>query len=269
VVVQSTQGWGNLDLREVWQYRELLWFLTLRDIKGRYRQMALGGLWIIIKPVASMAMFSLIFGELAKLPSDGVPYPVFTFTAILPWTYFASATGGSVGSLRGRMGMISKVYFPRLIVPGSAVIAPLLDLVVGSAVLFGLMVYFGFVPTIAALAIPLYLLLALALALGLGLWSSAIEVRFRDFSYALTYGLQVWMYLTPVAYTATLIPERWQLVYQLNPLYWVVEGFRWGLLDKGNGPEPLMLVPIGGVLALLLSGIYVFRRNERSVVDLA
>ena len=267
-LIKPTTGWGKLGLGELWQYRELLWYLTVRDIRARYRQMALGPLWVVFKPVASMVIFSLIFGQLAKLPSEGIPYPVFTYTALLPWIYFHSSVQGSVNSLKARMSMISKVYFPRLVVPSSAVLSGLMDLAISSVILLGLMAYFGFVPTVAAMLLPVYLLMAMAAALALGLWTSALEVRFRDFSLALTYGLQGWMYLTPVAYTATLVPERWQLLYKLNPLYWVIEGFRWGLLDKGQPPELLMLAPIGFTLLGLVSGVYVFRRTERTVVDL-
>ena len=203
IVIKPTKGWGSLGLGELWQYRELLWFLTLRDIRGKYRHMALGPIWIIIKPVASMVIFSLVFGSLAKLPSEGIPYPIFTYTALLPWIYFQSSVLESVNSMRARMGIISKIYFPRLVVPCSAVLSGLVDLAISSVVLLGMMAYFGFVPTVAALALPLYLLMAMAAALALGLWTSAMEVKFRDFSLALSYGLQGWMYLTPVAYTAS------------------------------------------------------------------
>ena len=268
LVIKPTTGWGSLGLGDLWQYRELVWFLTLRDIRGRYRQMALGPIWIIIKPVASMVVFSLVFGRLANLPSDGIPYPIFTYTALLPWIYFQTSTMQSVNSMRTRMSIISKIYFPRLVVPCSAVISGLVDLAISSVVLMGMMAYFGFVPTIAALALPLYLLMAIAAALALGLWTSALEVKFRDFSLALTYGLQGWMYLTPVAYTSSLIPERYELLYKLNPLYWVIEGFRWGLLDKGQAPELLMLAPVSLILVAGWTGLYVFRRTERTVVDL-
>jgi lipopolysaccharide transport system permease protein len=267
-VIQPTRGWGKLALHEVWEYRELLWFLTSRDIKGRYRQMALGPLWIVIKPLIHMVIFSVIFGGLAKLPSEGLPYPIFTYTAILPWTYFAGAASASVGSLVSQMHVISKVYFPRLVVPFSAVLSGLVDLFVSFIVLLGMMAYYGFVPNLAVLALPLYILLAMATALGVGLWGATLAVRFRDLQFAIMYGIQVWMYATPVAYTAKLIPERWQLLYQLNPLYWVVEGFRWALLGKGQPPQLLMLIPVGFVVLLLISGAFVFRRTERTIVDL-
>ena len=267
LVIQPTKGWSSLALHELWEYRELLWFLTWRNIKGRYRQMALGPLWIIIKPLVDMVIFSVIFGRLAKLPSEGVPYPIFTYTALLPWSYFSGAAGASVGSLLSQMGVISKVYFPRLVVPVSAVLSGLVDLVFSFLVLLGMMAYYGFAPSMAILTLPLYVLLATATALSVGLWSATVAVRFRDLQFAITYSLQIWMYATPVAYTASLIPERWQLLYQLNPMYWVIEGFRWSLLGKGQAPQPLMLVPVGFVLLLLISGAFVFRRTERTIVD--
>ena len=266
-MIQPTSGWSSLALHEVWQYRELLWFLTSRDIKARYRQMALGPLWIIIKPLVDMVIFSLIFGTLAKLPSEGVPYPIFTYTALLPWDYFSGAAGASVGSLVSRMSLISKVYFPRLVVPISAVLSGLVDLAVSFLILLGMMAYYGFAPSPAILTLPLYLLLATATALGVGLWSAALAVRFRDLTTAISYGIRVWMYATPVVYSTSLVPERWQLLYQLNPMYWVIEGFRWALLGKGQPPQPLMLVPVIFVLLLLMSGAFVFRRTERTIVD--
>jgi lipopolysaccharide transport system permease protein len=267
VVIQPTRGWSSLALHELWEYRELLWFLTWRNIKGRYRQMALGPLWIIIKPLVSMVIYSVIFGTLAKLPSEGVPYPIFTYTALLPWGYFSGAAGASVGSLVSQMGVISKVYFPRLVVPISAVLSGLVELAVSFVILLGMMAYYGFAPSLAVLTLPLYLLLATAAALGVGLWSATMTVRFRDLQTLISYGLQGWMYATPVAYAASLIPERWQWLYQLNPMYWVIEGFRWALLGTGQAPKLLMLIPVGFVLMLLTSGAFVFRRTERTIVD--
>jgi len=268
IQIKPNRGWSRLALHELWGYRSLLWFLTARDIKGSHRQMALGPLWIIIKPLVDMVIFSLIFGRLAKLPSDGVPYPIFTYTALLPWTFFSTACIASVGSLVSQMNVISKVYFPRLVVPVSAVLAGLVDLAVSFLVLLGMMAFFGFAPSWAILTLPFYILLAAATALGVGLWGAAIAVQFRDLKNAVTYGISVWMYATPVAYSASLIPERWQLLYQLNPLFWVVEGSRWALLGTGQPPQPLMLVPVGLVLLLLIWGAFVFKRTERTVVDL-
>lgn len=268
LVIQPTKGWGSLALQELWEYRELLWFLFWRDIKGRYRQTALGPLWLIIKPLVEMVIFSVIFGTLAKLPSDGLPYPIFVYTALLPWSYFSGAASASVGSLVGSMSVISKVYFPRLVVPISAVLTGLVNFAISFLILLGMMSYYGFVPSLTILTLPLYILLTMVVALGVGLWGAALVVRFRDVSTIVGYSLRFWMYVTPVVYTASLIPERWQLLYRLNPMYWVIEGFRWALLGIGQAPQPLMLIPIGFVLLLLLSGAFVFRRTERTIVDL-
>lgn len=268
LTIQSTRGWGRLELGELWRYRELLWFLASREVKGRYRQMALGPLWILIKPLVDMIVFTIVFGGLAKLPSEGLPYPLFTYAAILPWTYFQTAASGSAGSLVARMNVVSKVYFPRLIVPLSAVLTPVVDLFVSFSVLFAMVFYYGVELRVRLLLLPGYVLLAFLTALAIGLWSAALTVRFRDLRFAVTYGLRVGMYATPVAYSSTLVAERFELVYQMNPMFWVVEGFRWSILGTGRGPELLMLVPVALVLALLASGAYVFRRSERTVVDL-
>ncbi len=268
LVIQPTRGWSRLGLGELWRYRGLLWFLTSRDIKGRYRQMALGPLWILIKPLVDMVVFTVIFGGLAKLPSEGVPYPIFTFTAILPWTYFATAASGSAGSLVSRMGIISKVYFPRLIVPVSATIVGLADFLVSFVILLAMLAFWGIRPGVEIFLLPFYLALCMVTALAIGLWSAALAVRFRDLQYAVGYAIKVGMYATPVAYSATLVPERWQFLYQMNPMYWVVEGFRWTLLGSGHGPQPLMWIPVALTFVLLISGAFIFRRSERNIVDL-
>ncbi|MCS6859895.1 MAG: ABC transporter permease [Abditibacteriales bacterium] len=268
LVIQPTRGWSSLALREIWQYRELLWIFVARNVKGRYRQMALGPLWIVLKPLVDMVVFTVIFGKLAKLSSEGLPYPIFTFAAIVPWTFFANATSNSVSSLINNMHIISKVYFPRLVVPISAVIGGLVDMAVAFVVLMGMMIYYKVALSTAVLALPLYVLLAIATALGVGLWCATIAVKFRDLQYAIDYGLQVLKFATPVAYTASLIPSEWQTLYRLNPMFWVVEGFRWALLGKGQPPQTLMLVSVALVLLLLLSGAFIFRRTERTIVDL-
>jgi lipopolysaccharide transport system permease protein len=245
-----------------------LWFLTTREIKGRYRQMALGPLWMVLRPLMTMVVFTVIFGHIAKLPSNGIPYPLFTFTALISWTYFATAVDGASRSLVTQIGLISKVYFPRLVIPIAASIAGLVDLGFAFLVLIGLMAWYGQTPTWWAAAIPFYLLFTMLTALAIGLWSATAAVRFRDLQYAVAYILQIWLYATPIAYSASLIPQSWQLVYKLNPLYWVVAGFRYGLLDEGVGPKPMMLIPFAAVIILLVSGAYVFRRTERSIVDL-
>jgi lipopolysaccharide transport system permease protein len=265
--IEATRGLRALHLGDLWAYRDLLWFLTTRDIKGRYRQMALGPLWIIIKPLVNMVIFSLIFGGLAGLPSGGLPYPIFTYTALLPWGYFAGAAGSSAGSLLGQINLISKVYFPRLVVPLSAALSGLVDLAVSSVVLLIMMAVSGYWPTWRVVFLPLYILLGGAAALAVGLWVTALGVRFRDLQFVVGYALQVWMYATPVAYSAELIPPRWLTLYQMNPMYWVVEGFRWALLGSGQPPALLMLIPAAAVLALLVAGLFVFRSAERTVVD--
>lgn len=268
LVIEPTRGWHRLGLRDLWRYRELLWFLTTKEIKSRYRQMALGPLWIVIKPLLDMVVFSVVFGGLAKLDSEGIPYPLFTYAAILPWTYFQSATSGSAGSLVSRMGVISKVYFPRLVVPISAVLAGLVDLAVTFVILIAMVVAYGFPLSPRIAVLPLYIALAMTTALAIGLWTAALAVRFRDLQFVVNYALQVLMYATPVAYSATLVPQRWQTLYRMNPMYWVVEGFRWALLGKGTAPEPLMAVPVVLVALALVTGAFVFRRSERTVVDL-
>lgn len=268
LVIQPSRGWSQLELGELWRYREMLWYLTSREVKGRYRQMALGPLWIVLKPLLDMVVFSAVFGGLARLPSEGVPYPLFTFSAIIPWTYFFTAASNSSNSLVQRLTIISKVYFPRLVVPFSAAVAPLVDLAASFVILLGLIVFYGVALTPAILMLPFYALLAFLTAFAIGLWSATLAVRFRDVNYAVTYALRMGMYATPVAYSATLVPERWELLYKMNPMFWVVEGFRWALLGIGHGPEPLMLVPVAGVLVLLVSGAYVFRRLETNIVDL-
>ncbi len=268
VRIRPHRGWARLGLGELWRHRELLWFFTTRNIRARYRQMALGPLWMLIQPLVSMVIFTLIFGKLAKLPSEGIPYPIFTYTALLPWRFFSTAVQGSVGSLIGQMNVISKVYFPRMVVPVSAVFTGIVDLAVSFLILTGMMLAYGFGFSWRMLALPLFVVVAAAAALGVGLWSAALAGRFRDLRYVIQYGTQAWMYATPVAYSARLIPEKWQAIYQLNPLYWVIEGFRWALLGTGNAPSTAALLPLAFVLALLVTGMAVFRRSERTVVDL-
>lgn len=268
IYIKPSTGWSALDLGELWRYRELFYFLTTRDIKGRYRQMALGPLWILLKPLLNMVVFSVIFGGLADLPSNGIPYPVFTYTALLPWTFFSTAASTAAGSLVTRLNLISKVYFPRLLIPVSAIFSGLIDLAFSFIVLLGMLLYYGIAPSFAWLLLPLYTLLAAASALAVGLWAATLSVRFRDTRYAVSHGLQIWMYASPVAYTAELVPEHWQFLYQLNPLYWVIEGYRWALLGQGTPGADHMWISVALVLVGLVSGAYVFRRTERSIVDL-
>ncbi len=268
IVIQPSRGWSSLQLHDLWEYRELLYFFLWRDVKGKYRQMALGPVWIIIKPVVSMIVFSLVFGGLARLPSDGLPYPIFSYTALLPWGFFSTAASTSAYSLVSNMHLISKVYFPRMLVPISSVASGLVDLAVSFVVLLGLMLFYGITPTFAALTVPAFVLLAVAAALAVGLWAAALAVRFRDVTFVLGFGLQAWMYASPVVYPTSLVPERWRVLYQLNPMANVIDGFRWSLLGQGRLNVTALAVSSVAVALALVSGAYVFRRTERTVVDL-
>ena len=268
VVIQPSRGWVPLHLRELWTYRELLYFLVWRDIKVRYKQTALGAAWAIIQPFFTMVVFSIFFGALAKLPSDGVPYPIFTYSALVPWTYFATALAMSSNSLVDHARLITKVYFPRLLVPAASVLAGLVDLAIASVVLIGMMLYYGMVPGAAVVFLPLFVLLAAATALGVGLWLSALNVQYRDVRYTIPFLVQFWLFVTPVAYSSSLVPERWRALYGLNPMTGVVEGFRWALLDK-EPPGALLLVSTASVILLLTAGLFYFRRMERRFADIA
>jgi len=267
-IIQPSRGWSPLRLRELWEYRELLYFLTWRDIKVRYKQTALGVAWAIIQPFFTMVVFSLFFGRLAKIPSDGIPYPIFSYAALLPWTYFASGLGRSSNSLVNNANFIKKVYFPRLIFPLSEVVAGLVDLGLAFLILIGMMFYYGIFPVFASLLwLPVLLLLAMITSLGVGLWLSAINVRYRDVRFAVGFLTQVWMFATPVVYPSSLLNEPWRTLYALNPMVGVVEGFRWALLGKGQPPGPMLLVSGLAALAVLITGAYYFRRMEKTFAD--
>ena len=266
-VIRPSRGWVSLRLRELWEYRELLYFLTWRDIKVRYKQSVLGIAWAIIQPLTTMIIFSVIFGQLARLPSDGVPYPVFSYTALLPWNLFAGALTRSTTSVVGSANLVKKVYFPRLVIPLASTLAVLVDFVVAFVILVGLMLYYGFAPTLTTLTLPLFTLLALATALAVGLWLSALNAQYRDVGHAIPFLVQAWMYASPVAYAASLIPERWRTLYALNPMVGVIEGFRWALLGTGQGPGSMLVVSSVVTLLLLVSGAAYFRRMEKSFAD--
>ena len=268
VRIEPTQGWGHLGLGELWEYKALLWFHTLKEITSKYRQMALGPLWIVLQPIINMILFSFVFGTIAKLPSEGVPYPIFVYTALLPWTLFQNACTYSSNSLVQQMPVISKVYFPRLIVPIASTLSWLVDFVISFGFLLLLMLFYGFVPGWKVLFLPLYLLLTVAFALAIGFCSAGLAVKYRDVNFVITYGLRSFMYLTPVAYSASLVPDQWLWAYKLNPLYWVIEGFRWALIDTAEAPSWEMALPVAFTAGMLVLGIYLFRRNERTVVDL-
>lgn len=265
--IAPSRGWVALKLRELWAYRELLYFLVWRDIKVRYKQTVLGAAWAIIQPFFTMVVFSLFFGSLAKIPSDGIPYPIFAYTALVPWTFFANGLTQASNSLVGNSGLIKKVYFPRLAIPIAGVLSNLVDFALAFLVLLLMMVYFNIWPTAAILWLPLLLLLAFVTALGVGLWFSALNVEFRDVRYVVPFLTQFWMFATPVAYPSSLLHEPWRTLYGLNPMAGVVEGFRWALLGNINAPGPLIWVSAVASLVILVSGAFYFRRMERTFAD--
>jgi len=258
----------RLNLRDVWAYRELLYFLIWRDVKVRYKQTALGAVWAILQPVMTMVMFSALFGRLAKMPSDGIPYPVFAFAALLPWQLFAFALNESANSLVGSQHLITKVYFPRLIVPLAAVLAGLADFAIAFVVLLALMFYYGIVPTAAVALLPLFIVFAIATALAVGLWLSSLNVTFRDVRYTVPFLTQFWLFTTPVAYPSSIVPEKWRALLGLNPMAGVVEGFRWALLGNARPSVPLLTVSVVAVSVLFVGGLLYFRKTETTFADL-
>ena len=267
LLIRPSRGWAALDLADLWHYRELIYFLTWRDIKVRYKQTVLGGAWAILQPFLTMVVFSVFFGRLAGIPSDGLPYPIFAYCALLPWQLFAHALTESSNSLVANERLITKVYFPRLVVPISAVLAGLLDFLVAFVVLIGMMMYYHIRPTAAVWTVPLFLLLAVGAALGVGLWLSALNVQYRDVRYTIPFLTQFWLFLTPVAYPSTLVPVSWRALYGLNPMAGVVEGFRWALLGKTEGPGALLAVSVAITIVMLVGGLYYFRRMEKTFAD--
>jgi lipopolysaccharide transport system permease protein len=265
--IEPPKGWASIGLRELWDYRELLYFLTWRDVKVRYKQTALGAAWAIIQPLFMMLVFSLFFGRLAKIPSDGIPYPIFTFCALLPWQLFAHALTESSNSLVANERLITKVYFPRLVVPIAAVLGGLVDFAVAFGILLVMMLYYGIVPTWAIVTLPGFILLAVMTALGVGLWLSALNVKYRDVRYTINFLIQFWLFATPVAYPSSLVPEKWRALYGLNPMAGVVEGFRWALLGKQEAPGAMLWVSVAVVIAILLGGLFYFRRMEQEFAD--
>lgn len=266
-VYEPSHGWLSLNLCELWHYRELLVFLTWRDIKVRYAQAVLGATWAILQPLLTMVIFSVIFGQLAQLPSDGIPYPVFSYVALLPWQLFAGALQRAGTSLVGNSNLLTKVYFPRLIIPISAVAAGLVDFAIAFVVLFGLMLFYNIQLTWAVLVLPFLILLALLTALAVGVWLSALNVQYRDVQHMIPFLVQAWMYASPVAYSVGLIPSgKWRILYGLNPMAGVIQGFRWALLGAAP-PDELMVVSVVIVAILLVSGLYYFKRMEKTFAD--
>lgn len=266
--LEPSKGWVSLKLYELWEYRELLYFLTWRDIKVRYKQTVLGAAWAIIQPFMSMIVFTIFFGGLAKIPSDGVPYPIFNYTALLPWTFFATALAGSSNSLVGSSNLIKKVYFPRLVIPISTTLGGFVDFLLAFSILIFMMVYFGIFPTINVIFLPFFLLLALMTSLGVGLWLSAMNVQFRDVRYTIPFLTQLWMFITPIVYPSSLIENEFlRTIYGLNPMVGVVEGFRWALLGTDTAPGWVIVPSFFAALALLTSGAFYFRRMEKTFAD--
>lgn len=265
--IEPSRGWVSLKLAELWEYRELLYFLVWRDIKVRYKQTALGAAWAVIQPLFTMLVFSLFFGRLAKVPSDGIPYPVFSFAALVPWTFFAQGLTLASDSLVGSANLIRKVYFPRLVIPASAVFAGVVDFSIAFTMLLVLMLFYGIVPTRNIVWLPALLLLALVTSLGVGLWLSALNVKFRDVKYMVPFVTQFWMFATPIAYPSSLLRDPWRTLYGLNPMAGVIEGFRWALLGTATAPGPMVLVSAGASLAILVSGAFYFRRMEKTFAD--
>jgi lipopolysaccharide transport system permease protein len=267
-LIQPTQGWGGFRLRELWEYRELIYFLIWRDIKVRYKQTVLGAAWAIIQPFFTMLVFSLFFGRLAKIPSDGIPYPIFSFSALVPWTFFAHGVSQSANSLVSSADLVTKVYFPRLAIPIATVLSGMVDFILAFVVLLGMILYFGITPTVNIFWLPSFLLMALVTSIGAGLWLSALNVQFRDVRYIVPFLTQFWLFATPIAYPSSLLPEPWRTLYGINPMVGVIEGFRWTLLGTDTAPGFIIIVSIFAALALLLSGAYYFRHMEKTFADI-
>lgn len=267
-VIRPSVGWMPIHFRELWSYREILYFLVWRDIKVRYKQTVIGAAWAIFQPVMTMVVFSVFLGGLAKVPSDGIPYPLFAFSALVPWTFFASGLNQSATSLVASSTLLTKVYFPRLLIPMARVVAILPDLALSLGVLLGLILYFGYRPgPLLFLTLPIFTILAFTTALGMGLWLSALYVRYRDVQHLLPFLIQIWLFATPVAYPASLVPESWRLLYALNPMVAVVQGYRWVLLGTSH-PGAMAGLSTLAAAAILVTGAFFFRRVERTFADL-
>jgi len=265
--IQPSRSWASLRLRELWESRELLYFFTLRDIKVRYKQTALGAAWAIIQPLFSMLVFSLFFGRLAKMPSDGIPYPVFSFAALVPWMFFATSLQQASISVVTNSALLKKVYFPRLTIPMAPVMAGTVDFSISFCVLVCFMFYYGITPTLRFFWVPLFLLLALITSLGVSLWLAALNVLYRDVQYVIPFLIQFWLFATPIAYPSSLLPPFARTIYGLNPMAGVVEGFRWALLGAKTAPGPMLAVSIGAALGLLAGGLLYFRHMEKAFAD--
>lgn len=267
VLIKPSRGWVLPEIRDIWTYRELLYFLVWRDLKVRYKQTVLGVLWAIIKPFSMMVIFSIFFGKLAKIPSEGIPYPVFTYAALLPWSYFSQSLSACSNSLIGNSHLITKVYFPRLVIPISSVLSGLVDFAISFSILLGMMFYYQITPTLAVLLLPLLILMAMATALGAGLWLSALNVQYRDVRFGLSFLIQFWFFATPVVYPSNLVPRMWRFFYAINPMVGVVEGFRGALLGKGELNWSSHMVSVVVIAFLFTTGIFYFNRMEKRFPD--
>ena len=265
--IAPPHGWFDLNLGGLWQYRELLYFFVWRDIKVRYKQTVVGAAWAVFQPLMTMAVFSLFFGKLAKMPSNGLPYPVFYFSALLPWTYFSGALQNATSVVVEQQRVITKVYFPRLVLPLSAVVAGLVDFSIGFVVFLVMMAYYRIVPSLPIFFFPLFLLMAVLTALGVGLFLSALNAIYRDVRYVLPFLVQFWMFASPVAYPSSLVPQRWRWLYELNPMAGVIDGFRWSLTGKGQPPGILLAVSASMVVLLVAAGTVYFQRMEGTIAD--
>jgi lipopolysaccharide transport system permease protein len=265
--IEPSRGWISLKLRDVWEYRELLFFLIWRDVKVRYTQTALGVTWAVIQPFFTMVIFSVFFGKLARIPSDGIPYPIFSYAALVPWTFFANGLHQSSNSLVSSGNLIKKVYFPRLIVPLAAVLAGAVDFILAFLVLLVLMFYYGMAPTANVVWLPAFMLLGVTTSLGVGLWLSTLNVEYRDVRHAVPFITQFWLFATPIAYPSTLLSEPWRTIYGLNPMVGVVEGFRWALLGTDTRPGGIVFVSCLMAIAILIGGAFFFRRMEKNFAD--
>lgn len=266
-IIEPKTGWVAIDLKEIWKYRELLYFLTKRDIKVRYKQTVLGGLWAIIQPLLTMIVFTLFFGKLAKIPSDGIPYPIFVYAGLLPWTYFANALGASGNSLVGSQNLITKVYFPRIIIPASASLAGLLDFFIAMIVLGLLMIYYQYIPGLGILLFPFLVALTFICSVGVGLWLSALNVEYRDIRYAIPFLIQIWMFVSPVIYPVSMVKEKYQWLLAINPMGGVINAYRVSLLGHKPIDWTLLWISTVIILSLFLSGMYYFRRMEKTFAD--
>ncbi|MBI4687484.1 MAG: ABC transporter permease [Nitrospirae bacterium] len=267
VRIEPSKGWVSIKLKELWEYRELLYFLAWRDIRIRYKQTVLGVAWAIIQPLFTMVVFSLFFGRLAKMPSDGIPYPIFSYAALVPWTFFANGLSQASNSLVSGANLIKKIYFPRLVMPIATVLSGVVDFLIAFIMLLAMMLYFGTVPTMNIVWLPLLLLLALVTSLGVSLWLSTMNVQFRDVRYAIPFLTQLWLFATPIAYPSSLLSEPWRTLYGINPMVGVVEGFRWALLGTDTAPGSIIIVSTLVALVLLISGALYFRRMEKTFAD--